>query len=189
MCPCVIEYGILDGEHGSIVLDGEFGIVHLFARVSARVKGLRATLYPLDWPAEPAGNKADQHLFGIHLVLDAEPTTHVPRLHADRVFPNPQAAGDGCPDLVGSLRRRVDGEQLFEWVWDGNAASRFEGETAVTVAVEPRLDHEVGLGKGRSTISLAHAYRITGLVCAPLIIEQGSPGRECLFHVDDRRQR
>ncbi len=103
MRPRVVEYCILYGKHGTIAFNSEFGIVHLFARVRARKEGLRAALDPLDGHSQFPSNVADHDLFGIHLILDAEPPTHVPGFDTDRVFPHTQAAGNGCPDLVGGL--------------------------------------------------------------------------------------
>ncbi len=72
---------------------------------------------------------------------------------------------------------------------DCYAAARFEREATVAVAVKTRFDYTVGLSKRSRNIPLAHTHWLTGLVRAPLFIEQRGSWHERLFHVNDRLQR
>ena len=159
-------------EQGSVAPRRQLDVVPLLARVGGGREVLAPGLHPLDRPGEAHGQQGQHQLFGVDLLLDAEPPADVRRHHADPVLVETEHVAQHVADRVGPLRGRPHGEVSGARVVGRHDAPGLQRDAAVALdVVAPARDHVRGAERG---VGIADPLReVGGQIVAQVIVQDG----------------
>ncbi len=157
----IVEEFVVDREEAAIAVDGGAQLVTLLARMIGRDQMLAPVLDPFHRPAEPQRGETNQHVLGIKLAANTEPSAHVAfeEMHARRAAA--EHAGDVVAVPVRNFGGAVELQHVARGVVMSDRAARLQRNAGMAPDREVQLDYDRGVVKrGRElAIGLFHDRR------------------------------
>ena len=126
---------VLQGQQGAVFFDAGGHAVHELVPGAAQHEDLLARIDELDRLSGLARQQAGDELAGVGGGLDAETAADVGLDHPHLAHRQPQHHGQGALDVVGRLRRAVQGQAAVQ-VENSDAAGRLDEGTVLAFVLE-----------------------------------------------------